>query len=111
MAESDSTPRRVAHPALAFRLRGEAVEVVHTSGSNAITRTAVIEITKVTFLNKGEARQTSSVICTFLENFGVKPTDTITLPGEQPRAILKATCRLGDPGLRFDGYLTEVLLA
>ena len=50
----------------------------------------------------------SSTTCTFLENVGVKLTDTITLPQGQPLAVLQVTLLLGEPGLV--GFLTTLLL-
>ena len=108
MAVLEST----SYPSKAFSLRGTEISVVHkTEGVAGVTRTAVVSIEKVTFMDKGATRQVSSVTCTFLENVGVGLADTITLPGGQPKAILKVTVLLGDPGLRFDGFLTELLLA
>ena len=110
MAVSDSTPS-TAYPAKAFSLRGVALDVSHKSeGVPAVTRTAVVDIGPVTFLVKDGNRQVSSTTCTFLKNVGVKLTDTITLPEGQPLAVLQVTLLLGDPGLRFDGYLTTLLL-
>ena len=97
------------YPAKAFSLRGEAVNVVHTSGSNATTRTAIVNIAPLTFLVKDGNRKMSSTTVVFLENVAVKLTDTLTLPEGQPLAVLHVTLLLGDPGQRFDGFLTEVL--
>ena len=69
-----------------------------------------MDIGPVTFLVKDGNRQVSSTTCTFLKNVGAKLTDTITLPEGQPLAVLQVTLLLGDPGLRFDGYLTTLLL-
>ena len=106
MAVSDSG---TAYPAKAFSLRGVAVSVVHkTEGIAGVTRTAIVDIGPVTFLVKDGNRQVSSTTCTFLENVGVKLTDTITLPQGQPLAVLQVTLLLGEPGVV--GYLTTLLL-
>ena len=104
MAVSEGT----TYPAKSYVLRGTALTVTHTSGGVAVTRTAVVDIGPVTFLVRDGNRQMSSTTCTFLENVGVKLTDTITLPQGQPLAVLQVTLLLGEPGLV--GFLTTLLL-
>ena len=108
MAEGDST-----FPASEYFLRGVAVDVVHVSGGKSVTREAVVDYSTVTFLSrfgpgKG-ARHVSTASCTFLDNVGVWPTDTVTLPGGQPRKVLKVTGAYA-PYWPPRGYTTEVLL-
>ena len=113
MAKTDPTPTTgsTTYPAKSFELMGELLNVKHRNGDAVVPRMAVVEEVKKTFMDKAGARQESSVTCTFLENVGVQTTDQVTLPNGLPRAVLKVTVSLGDPGLRFDGFLTEVLLA
>ena len=105
MAVLEST----SYPAKSYLLRGTTLDVAHKSeGIAAVTRTAVVDIAPLVFLVKDGNRQMGSTTCTFLENVGVKLTDTITLPQGQPLAVLQVTLLLGEPGVV--GYLTTVLL-
>ena len=115
MAASNS----VTHPAREFLLRGVAQAVSHKiEGSAAIEREAIVLIETVTFLNRGGTRQVSSATCTFLSAVGVSPGDTITLPGGQPKAVLKVTSSFApylylNPGTESysRGFTTMALLA
>ena len=106
MAVSDGT----TYSANAFSLRGVEQTVTHTSGGKSVTRTAVVDISPTTFLDRGSARKTSAATCTFLEAVGVNLEDTITLPDGEPMKIIKVTSRFG-VSVQYDGRLTEVLLA
>ena len=112
MAGPDSGTR---YPATEFFLLGVALDVTHTSGGKAVTREAVVNIETVTFLSrfgpgKG-ARHVSTASCTFLENVGVEPTDTIRLPGEEiSRKVLKTTQAYA-PYWPPRGFTVTVLLA
>ena len=101
-----------SYHATEYFLRGEALDVVHTSGGKAVTREAIVNIETVTFLSRfglgNGTRHVSTASCTFLENVGILPTDTIALPGGQPRKVLKVTGAYAP--YRPRGYLTEVLL-
>ena len=112
MAVLDSTSMRPPYPAREFLLRGVALEVAHkVEGTAAVTRTAIVQIEKVTFLERGGTRQVSSATCAFLESVGIGLADTVKLPGEEtPRAVLKVTSRYGLT-VQYDGRLTVVLLA
>ena len=107
MANSNSG---TLHPATEFFLRGVAQDVTHTSGGKAIVREGVVNIETVTFLEKGGTRKVSTASCTFLESVGVEPTDTIALPGGQPRKVLKVTSAYA-PYWPPRGFTTKVLLA
>ena len=115
MAVSNS----VTHPAKEFSLRGVAQDVSHkTEGSAAVEREAIVNIETVTFLNRGSTRKVSTASCTFLSAVGVSQGDTVTLPGESPRAVLKVTSSHApylylNPGTESysRGFLTEALLA
>ena len=116
MAVSNSV---TVHTAREFSLRGEAQDVSHkTEGSAAVEREAIVLIETLTFLDRGSTRKVSSVTVTFLSAVGVSPGDTITLPGGQPKAVLKVTSSFA-PYLYLNpvtesysrGFLTEALLA
>ena len=53
MAVSDGT----TYSANAFSLRGVEQTVTHTSGGKSVTRTAVVDISPTTFLDRGSARK------------------------------------------------------
>ena len=112
MAVLDSTSMRPPYPAREFLLRGVALEVAHkVEGRAAVLLTAIVEITKMTFLDPGGTRKESSATVVFPRNIGVGLADTVKLPGEEtPRAVLKVTSRYGLT-VQYDGRLTEVLLA
>ena len=93
-----------------YFLRGVALAVVHTSGGKTETREAIVNIETVTFQDKGGTRKVSTASVTFLYNLGVLPTDTIALPGGQPRRVLKRTSAYA-PYWPPVGYTTTVLLA
>ena len=107
MAESDSG---TVYPAREFELRGVAQDVTHTSGGTAVTKEAIVNVETVTFLERGSTRKVSTATVTFLQAAGVTTSDTITLPGGQPRAVLKVTSSYA-PYWSPRGFLTEVLLA
>ena len=100
------------YPAKAFSLRGVALDVsVKTEGTAAVTRTAIVLIENVTFLERGGARKVSSASVTFLENVAVGLAHTVTLPDEEtPRKVIRVTSRYGLT-VQADGRLTEALLA
>ena len=110
MAETDSG---TTYPATEYLLRGVAQDVVHTSGSKAVTREGIVNIETVTFLDRfgpGKGtRKVSNASCTFLEASGVLLTDTITLPGGQPMKVIRVTSAYAP--YRPRGYTTTVLLA
>ena len=109
MAESDSG---TTWPAIEYLLRGEVLLVVHTvsTGGEAVTRTAVVDMSPMTFLDRGSARKTSTASCTFLEHVAVGLADTITLPNEETaRKVIRVTSRFGLT-VQADGRLTMVLL-
>ena len=110
MAVSDSTQFRPPYPAIAFTLRGVALDVVHVSGGQSVTRTAVVEIVKTTFLERGGTRKTSSASVTFLEHVAVRPADTIQLPDGEPMKVIRVLSKFG-VSTQGDGRLTEVGLA
>ena len=105
MAVSEST----TYAATAFSLRGVELDVTHTIGGKAITRTAIVDASPTTFLDRGSTRKTSAATCTFLEAVGVSLEDTITLPDGEPMKVLKVTSRYGLT-VQHDGFLTETLL-
>ena len=108
MAESDSG---TTFPAIEYLLRGEVLDVVHTVGGKSTTRTAVVDISPTTFLDRGSARKTSTATCTFLEHVAVRPEDTIRLEGEATaRKVTRVISKYG-VSTQGDGRLTEVLLA
>ena len=99
------------YPVIAFSLRGVEQTVTHTSGGKAITRTAIVDVSPTTFLERGGTRKTSSASATFLEHVAVRLEDTITLPDEPaPRKVIRVSSRFG-VSVQYDGRLTEVLLA
>ena len=106
MAVSDGT----TYPVNAFSLRGVEQDVVHTIGGKAVTRTAVVDMSPTTFLDRGGTRKTSAATCTFLEAVGVNLEDTITLPDGEPMKVIRVTGRFG-VSVQYDGRLTVVLLA
>ena len=109
MAVSDSD---TVHQATEFSLRGTAQNVTHTSGGKAVTREAIVNIETVTFLDRfgpGKGtRKVSTASVTFLEAYGVLLTDTIMLPGGQPRKVLKVTSAYAP--YRPRGYTVTALL-
>ena len=105
-----ATEEGTTYPANAFSLRGVALDVTHISGGKSVTRTAVVDMSPTTFLDRGSARKTSTATCTFLEAVGVSLEDTITLPDGEPMKVLKVTSRYGLT-VQYDGRLTVVLLA
>ena len=107
MAVSDSGTR---YPATEYFLRGVAFDVTHTSGKVVVTREAIVNIETVTFLNKGGTRKVSTASVTFLESVPIEPTDTIALPGGQPRKVLKVTSAFA-PYWPPRGFTTTVLLS
>ena len=121
MAVSDSG---TTYPATSFLLRGDARDVVHTSGGKAVTRTAVVDISPTTFKDKESTRKTSSATVTFLEKVDVEPTDTVSLPDGGPLKVLRVTLEpdraawtefLKEPGAYARhwppcGFTTRVLL-
>ena len=110
MAETDSG---TTYPATEYLLRGVAQDVVHTSGSKAVTREGIVNIETVTFLDRfgpGKGtRKVSTASVTFLSGLAVEPTDTFSLPNGQPRKVLKVTSAYAP--YRPRGYTTTVLLA
>ena len=110
MAISDSTSMSPPYVARAFVLRGVEQTVTHTSGGKSVTRTAVVDMSPTTFLERGGTRKTSTATVTFLEAYGVLLTDQIRLPDEPaPRKVIRVTGRYGLT-VQHDGFLTEVLL-
>ena len=110
MAISDLTSLRPPFPAREFLLRGTPLDVVHTSGGKGVTRTAVVNVETVTFLERGGARKVSSASVTFLENVGVSLEDTIRLPDEvSSRKVIRVSSRFG-VSVQADGRLTTCLL-
>ena len=111
MTETDSG---TSYKATEYFLRGVALDVVHTSGGKAVTREAIVAVETVTFLSRfgpGKGtRHVSTASCTFLDNVGVLLTDTIALPGGQPKKVLRVTGAYA-PYWPPRGYTTEVLLA
>ena len=105
-----ATEESNAYPAREFVLRGEEADVEHLSGGKSVTRTAVVDIVKTTFLDRGSTRKTSTATCTFLQHVAVRLEDTIQLPDGEPMKVLKVTSRYGLT-VQYDGRLTEVLLA
>ena len=110
MAISDLKSMRPPYPATKFLLRGTPLDVVHTSGGKAVTRTAIVLIENMTFLDRGSSRKVSSANATFLEAVSVQLEDTITLPDGGPMKVLRVTSRYGLT-VQYDGRLTVVLLA
>ena len=98
------------HMAREYFLRGVALGVVHVSGGKTETREAIVNVETVTFQDKGGTRKVSTASVTFLYNLGVLPTDTIALPGGQPRKVLKRTSAYA-PYWPPVGFTTTVLLA
>ena len=98
------------HMATEYFLRGVALAVVHVSGKKTETREAIVNVETVTFQDKGGTRKVSTASVTFLYNLGVLPTDTIALPGGQPRKVLKRTSAYA-PYWPPVGFTTTVLLA
>ena len=94
----------------AFSLRGVEQTVTHTSGGKAITRTAIVDVSPTTFLERGSTRKTSSASATFLEHVAVRLEDTITLPDGEPMKVIRVLSRFGLT-VQYDGRLTVVLLA
>ena len=105
MAVADSGTR---YPATEYFLRGIALSVTHVSGGKAVVREAVVDIGNTTFLERGGTRKTSTTSVTFLENVGVELEDTITLPGGQPRKVVRVTAAYAP--YRPRGYTVTVLL-
>ena len=103
-----------SYPATEYFLRGAPQDVVLTTGGGAkpVTLTAIVNIETVTFLSRfglGKGtRHVSTASATFLKNVSVEPTDTITLPGGQPRKVVRVTAACAP--YRPRGYLTVVLL-
>ena len=112
MAVTDSMSMRPPYPAREFSLRGVELDVsVKTEGTAAATKTAIVLIEKVTFLERGGTRKVSSASVTFLENVAVGLAHTVTLPDEEtPRKVLKVISRFGLT-VQYDGRLTVALLA
>ena len=110
MAISDLKSLRPPYEALAFSLRGVALDVVHTSGGKAVARVAIVDMSPTTFLERGGTRKTSTATATFLQAVGVRLEDTITLPDGGPMKVLRVTSRYGVT-VQYDGRLTVVLLA
>ena len=107
MANSDSD---TTYQATEFFLRGVAQDVTHTSGKAVVTREAIVNVETWTFKDRGGSRKVSTASVTFLGNVGVELTDQITLPGGQPRKVLKRTSAFA-PYWPPRGFTTEVLLA
>ena len=93
-----------------FFLRGEAREVTHVSGGKTVEREAIVSVETVTFQDKGGSRKISTASVTFLYNLSILPTDTIALPGGQPRKVLKRTSAYA-PYWPPVGFTTTVFLA
>ena len=107
MAVSDSG---TTYPATSFVLPGVPLSVTHFSGGKSIARTAVVDISPTTFLDRGSTRKTSTATATFLEHVAVRLEDTISLPNEEtPRRVLKVINRFG-VSVQADGRLTTCLL-
>ena len=99
------------YPANAFSLCGVEQTVTHTSGGKATVRTAVVDMSPTTFLERGGTRKTSTATCIFLEHVAVRLEDAISLPDEPaPRKVIRVTSRYGLT-VQYDGRLTVVLLA
>ena len=111
MAVADLKSMRPPYPAREYVLRGTPLDVVHTSGGKAVTRTAVVDIVNTTFLERGGTRKTSTATATFPEAASVRLEDTIWLEGEATaRKVIRVTSRYGLT-VQYDGRLTVVLLA
>ena len=108
MAVEDSG---TTHPAREFSLRGIALNVSHKrEGVAAVTREAIVLIETLTFLDNGSTtRKVSTASCTFLSAVGIHPGDTITLPGGQPKAVLKVVSAFA-PYWHPRGFTTMGLL-
>ena len=115
MADSDPTSMRPPYPAREFSLAGVALSVAHVSGGKSTTRTAVVDIVKTTFMERGGTRKTSSATATFLQHVAVRLEDTIQLPDGEPKKVLRVINRFASlrrsHGVKYNGRLTVVLLA
>ena len=115
MAVSDPTSLRPPYPAREFSLTGVLQDVVHAAGGKPTTWTAVVDIVKTTFMERGGTRKTSSATCTFLQQVDVRLEDTIQLPDGEPKKVLRVIHRFASlrrsHGVKYNGRLVTVLLA